>query len=118
MEQAQEQAFLSAKSDYAITIEFKPMPQGYLGSATLFGDKCLVRLTEGLLAENYVYPPSRREVMKELAHTVRHEIGHCFGLKHSADHDSVMYPYFEYSQLDEESILTFNDILKKWRLQN
>jgi predicted Zn-dependent protease len=118
MEQAQGQAFLSAKSDYVITIEFKPMPQGYLGSATLFGDRCLVRLTERLLAENYVYPPSRRSILRELGHTVRHEIGHCFGLKHSADVNDVMYPYMEYEQLDSESILTFNDILKKWRLQN
>ncbi len=100
--------FLTDKnSGSVITIIDLVLPKGILGYAepSLFSGNCTIELDTEISWD-------------EIPFTIRHEIGHCFGLMHNEyNKKDIMYPYDTYEQRSSESLQKFSEDLKTQRLK-
>lgn len=89
-----------------ITIIEKVQDKGILGMAfPWITGNCTIEIDPHIDWDEYPY-------------TIRHEIGHCFGMLHNeADKSSIMYYEATDEQRTEESLKRFSEDLKKKRLK-
>jgi len=100
------------KGGVKIKIIFGDLDGGKIGLATIWPGNCVIKMGS-VLKEKNLY--SKKDFMAVL----RHEIGHCFGMGHDKNQNSVMYyQYFSFLHNKKENIDNFIIDLKKTRNQN
>lgn len=96
-------------ADVRIEIKFSDLEDRILGLATTWRTQCLIEMSNDFKKRGHW-------TKYDFAGVLRHEVGHCFGMDHSTDENSLMYAYYTpWLHLGEEVINAFVKELTNFR---
>jgi hypothetical protein len=100
-------------ADMDIKILYGDLEDDVIGLAETWSKYCRITMSNKLNPES---PAFQRWSKKDFAGVLRHEIGHCFGMEHSEDPNSIMFwQYHPGVHLKEQSINNFVNDLRNFR---
>ena len=96
-------------ADMDVKIVYGDLENDAIGLATTWSNHCVITMSNKLSRDS-------RWDSDDFAGVLRHEIGHCFGIDHSDDTNSIMYyQYIPWIHLRERAIGSFVKDLKEFR---